>query len=598
MSRPVAQGASLAAQARVAVALVAMCAFAFDPFGLDRWVFAKELVLVAAAVISVFVVPIGRAPRWWLWWLAGALLLLIVSVSLSAAPWVQFWGRWPRYEGLVTLGAYALAFAVGARLLGGAAGAEETLRRGDYFHAVLSVALVVTAVVGAVEVVGLRPFASDLDRPGSLLGNASDMGIVGVVGLALFLPRVTAPRDGGKQAWNVVGCSSAAALVALSGSRGALVGAAVAMVGVVVVLLIRKERRRRPWTVLAIAAAVMTVAGAAALIARVGTSADTAASSAMNRLPLWKSTWDLIVRNPFTGAGANGFADSVTAFHSDTWFATTGIGRWIESPHSVPLQILAAGGVPAALALGVLVTLALRAVRRNGLRGPFGAAGMLAVGAAAVALLFHFTSPGTTLLLAVVAGASLATSAAATSNAAGRIAKTTALVAWAAALIAAIAADHFLRDGFSALARGDVPESESAFELAATLRPWDADLPLMIAERAADAIESVGTSEAVPTAGVWADRAVTALPSSVRALKSAAVIAQYSGDIGSGIHLLQRAAHLSPADPQVFHRLGGLEFLDGRRADALADLERAAGLAPDDPNISATLEYVRSSGGQ
>ncbi|WP_299087386.1 O-antigen ligase family protein [uncultured Microbacterium sp.] len=587
--------ALLAPLTRVAIAFAALCAFALDPFGMDRWVFAKELILVAAALVGVFVAPVGRTPRWLVGWLAGSFLILLVGAFFADAPWAQLWGRWPRYEGFVSLGAYALALAVGARLLGGTASAKETVRRGDYFHVVLAAGLFATAALAAGEVAGLRLFSSDLDRPGSLLGNASDMGVVGVIGLSLFLVRSLSRSDRRILAWNTVGGGSAIALITLSQSRGALVGAGVALAGAAIVLILSRESRRRHWVALAITTASMTALGAVAMVARLRDSGDVAAGSAMNRLPLWESALGVVATNPWTGAGASGFADAVTAFHDDAWFATTGVGRWIESPHSLPLQVLAAGGAPAGIVLVVLAVLAVRHILRHGLRGPFGASGLVAAAAATAALMFHFTSPGTVLLLSVILGASFATTEGSARTRRSEITKGVALAMWAIVLIAAMSADHALRDGFAALERSDVVAAQSAFNTVAALRPWDQDVPLMIAERAAHEIERAGTAEIMPTAQQWGDHAVAALPSSARALKASAVVAQYSGDIESGIQMLEHAAQLSPADPEVFHRLGGLKYLIGRHADAVNDLERAAELAPHNVDIATTLDYVRTS---
>ena len=81
-------------------------------------------------------------------------------------------GRPPRYEGAVALPVYLGAFVAGARLLGPrrAPGSTAWLLDG------LAVAALAIGIEAALEAAGLRPLLSNVSRPGSLLGNASDQG--------------------------------------------------------------------------------------------------------------------------------------------------------------------------------------------------------------------------------------------------------------------------------------------------------------------------------------------------------------------------------------------------------------------------------------
>lgn len=591
---------ALGTAATAAIVLAALCTFAVDPFGVDRWVFAKELLLVLAAVLAWLGAPAGRTPVWWRWWLGAGLAALVLGAVLSDAPAAQLFGRWPRYEGLVSLGAYALAFAVGARLLGGSATSAGTVRRGRLFLSVFSIGLAATAAVAVLEAIGLRPLPADLLRPGSLLGTASDLGIVGVVALALFLPAVAgamADRVDRTALLPLLGLASSLVVLAVSASRGALVGAVAVVLAFVVRGLLRRERGRRWWVVLGSTAA----AGTALVLALpftagriLGVVADSS-ESATNRLELWSDTVSLVGAHPISGVGAGGFADAITRHLGDGWYAATGIGGWIESPHDVVLQIAAAGGVIGVALVTALVLLCARHGRRHGLSGPFGTSAVIAAGGAAVALCFHFTSPGTTLLLCLLVGATFALPAEAT-RPPRRIVTfvaVPALVGWAIALSLSVVADHRIGDGMAAVADGDLVGADEAFRAASGLRPWDADIPLTVSETFAAVAERVGASTAVPTAADWASEAVDRLPASTRALKAQAVVAQYAGDLATGTAALERAAELSPSDPQVFHRLGALQFLGGQADAALISLERATALAPDDADIRATLTYVR-----
>lgn len=589
--------------ASASIILLAVSAFAFDPFGFDRWVFAKEFVLVLAAIIGWSAVPLGTTPRWSRWWFCAALAVLFLGAISASAPMAQLFGRWPRYEGLVTLGAYALAFAAGARVLGGSVADDETARRGRLFLRVFALAMSVTAVIAFCETLGLRPIASDLLRPGSLLGNASDLGIVGVIGIALFLPPVLesvaslSPRAAGLGA---VGLFASLATVLLSASRGALIGAALAVALVAVLAWRQRERRRRWWSGLG----VTTVVGIALALALpftsgriLGTVVDSAAS-ASNRLELWMTSGSVIAEHPLVGTGPSGFADAVTARLSESWFETTGLGGWIESPHNILLQIGVAGGIPGLLLTATGAVLAAVQVRRHRWRGPFGASAIIAGLGAAGALVFHFTSPGTMILLCLLLGGSLARPTTSRPDPTPvRVVAVSLLIGWLLVLCLAVASDHRMKAGMQALAEGDVSSAQNDFAAAKQLRLWDADLPLIVSESLASTIETRGFADVVPFASTWSTEAVERIPSSTRALKAAAVIAQYQGDFAAGIDLMERATILSPTDPQVFHRLGALQFLAGYQNSALISLERAETLAPDDDDIRATLEYVRATAG-
>lgn len=587
--------------ATVAVVGVTLAPFALDPFGFDRWVFAKELVLVLAALCALAARPVGRTPRWWPAWLGGALIVLAVAALLGAAPLAQLFGRWPRYEGLVSLGAYALAFWAGARLWGGR-GVSETVRaaRGRLFLATLGAAMTLTCAVAIVEAVGGRPIASDLVRPGALLGNASDLGVVGVIALAVLLPPTVAAwmarRERGMHraaaALMVAGTVASVVVVVVSASRGALIASIVAVIASVAVGLRGPRAARRAWLgagAAAIATGAVVMAASPLMLARITGEAAFAAGSAARRLDLWGDTAALVLERPLAGAGPSGFADAITGYLGETWFAAVGRGSWIESPHDIALQLVAAGGVIALLLAAAGLACAAYSLLRHGPGSVFGASGIIAIGAAAVALLTHLSSPGPMILLCAVAGATLARDPGAhRAPRSVRLIGATGLAAWAVVLVCALIADHAMGAGMSAR---DERERDAAFATAALLRPWDADIPLMVAE----AFAAHADAESVVPAGAhdWAARATERLPASTRAWKATAVIAQYAGDLDGADAALRRAAELSPTDPDVFHRWGAVLLLNGRMRDALAALERAAGLNPDDADIRVTLEYAR-----
>src|SRR5690606_10950924 len=110
--------------------------------------------------------------------------------------------------------------------------------------------------LGAVSVFeswGNGPIATDLERPGALLGNASDQGLVGAAFFfLLIIPSFRAATAAGGSNRTVVvllgGTIAAALTVVLSGSRGALLATAVGLavgLAIATILVVRQRGLRR-----------------------------------------------------------------------------------------------------------------------------------------------------------------------------------------------------------------------------------------------------------------------------------------------------------------------------------------------------------------
>ena len=90
----------------------------------------------------------------------------------------------------------------------------------------------------------------------------------------------------------------------------------------------------------------------------------------------------------------------------------------------------------------------------------------------------------------------------------------------------------------------------------------------------------------------WAEQSLELVPDSLLSGKALAVGLQFSGELREARDVLAGLAERSPYDPQVLHRLGGIQFLLGDSAEATENLEKAAGLDPDNVDIWLTLRYV------
>jgi len=241
------------------------------------------------------------------------------------------------------------------------------------------------------------------DRVTGLLGNATTLGTFGLVAaIVVGWSLKTSPRP---LSW--VGLTGAAACIALSASRGVLVGL---VVSVAVMLLLRRRDATSPrWQ--AIAGAGLILLLGSLLIpqtaARITGTSPFAESTISGRVLLWKESVRLWLSRPVTGTGPSRFVDEINPFHTLQWAAAVGPYAPPDSPHNVALQVLCATGL---LGVAALVAIAVMAARdAMSARAPqLIPATALAAGLVAT-YLTSFTDPVTTTLGALVVGGAIAT---------------------------------------------------------------------------------------------------------------------------------------------------------------------------------------------
>ena len=543
----------------IALWLAVLSVAALWPGALDRWVLPKILLLGVAALVSLLAVPRGRLPRWALILIGAGTLVLVIAALFGESPLAALLGIWPRFEGLVTGGGYLIALWLGARL-------RATAR--EFVAPVVTLGLLVGAVSIA-EALGARPFPSDLARPGSLLGNATDQGAVGaVVVLLLMLPLW---RARGVFRWFVAaGVLAGLFTVIAAGSRAALLAL---LLGIAAIVVVEGRRNRRAL----VAGAVLFAATiAAALLApsigpRLLGSSDFSASTIADRWLIWSESLELVARHPFAGVGPSGFVDAIVGVHNVRWFSSIGQMTVLDSPHNAALQLLVVGG-PLLLAIGVAFLVgAVRTVIRQ--RGDFSQA--VAVAAIAVVLLTHVTSPSTVLLAMLLLGGLMASPA----SAPGKQARIAAAVitAWFALVSVTLA-------GEVALGGGD-------FATAAALRPWDTRTPLIAAEALTARVDG-GDAGAATSALEWSQRALEAAPTSTPAAKALITSALAVGDLDTARATAEKFAELRPNEPWIASRLGAIRLLDGDDVAAEKLLLRATELDPTFADPWLTLAYL------
>ncbi len=531
---------------RAALMLLAIAGAVFLPGALDRFVFPKLAVAAAGVTLALTVPARGRLPRGVIGMVALAGVLLLAAALASTAPLSQLLGRPPRYEGVLALSVYLGALIAGARLLG--AGAVPGARA--WLLDVLSITALAIGVEAVLEAVGLRPLASNVSRPGSLLGNASDQGAWAVLALGPLSIAAFAFRE----RLHIAGALAAAAALATSGSRGALLGA----VAVGVVLAICRPERR---LVVALAAGLaLLAAGVLALPAsraRVLQTSPLAQQTAKGRALLWSETVSLIADHPLLGVGPGGYVDAIPAYHDARYERDVGPQNPPDSPHNWILESASAGGVALALLAvalaGWVFVAGWRAIRRESGGEQLVLAGLLAgLAGYAVALLFHFATPGTAPIAALFGGALVSQPR---RDGVRRVPTMPFVAAYAAltvVLTAAAVAELPLRQALLRAADGNLAAANRDFRLARSLRPWDPGVA-QVATHAYAVLAAHGVIRAAVVGERWARRELDAYPHSIQGLQDAAAIENALGRVGRANALLTTARRLEPKN-QVLRR--------------------------------------------
>jgi O-antigen ligase len=585
---------------------------AFLPIALNPWVLSKEAVLVVGAVVGSRAAASGRLPRWSLLLVGTAAMLMLLSGLASAAPLVQLIGRFPRYEGLISLLVYFLAFWIGSRLLG----ADPGARRTTVFARTLAGVSIAIAAVSLGQLAGLSLGQQQFARPGALLGNATDQGIVGGMIACYLIVRVTREwrrtvpsarlgKKGGIAAphdpfpWlELGGAVGSLVTLAVSASRGALLGTALALLVWVIVELARWRGFSR--VVLGAVAAAILVFGVAAAVAplvisRVLGASPLASATIQDRVEMAKQAVRLLSEHPILGVGPGGFVDQAPTVQGRAWFVLVGRESALDSPHSWLLQAAMAGGIPLLLLALLLAVLSIVVALRRWISAGSERLADHRVGAGlalvvyGIALLTHFTVASTTILAALMLGSIIAVpTVAVVPRSIARV--RTALLGLAGLVLVVLAiAEVPLASGVAAARRGDIAGARTGFDTAAAIRPWDAELFSIAAQStAADADERV--SDAGPLAERYARAALALAPDSAQARLALSIALVSEGRLTAAEHQLEILRRRSPQDLIVLVRLADVASRQGddARVRELLDTARAI-----NPNEKSVLDAIR-----
>jgi len=489
------------------------------------------------------------------------------------------------------LAAYLAIVAIGAWLAGN--GSPE--RRGHLLTAlaVLQVTLAIWAIAEAV--------VDPRHRVTTPVGNASDLGVLGVVGFAVL-------------AWYALqrphwlfwtGAASAAVMVALTASRGAWLGLGIAVLGGFILLLIQR-RLRKAWPV-----AVILAAGVAVVLIlpmtrsrSLGTS-PLADQTASGRILLWKETLNLWWHHPWLGVGPSHFVDEIGRYHTPQWASLVGPDYPPDSPHNIILQVMASGGLLGLLvAVGAAILLGrtLWKARKDEWTG----GAFLALIGAGACYGFHFTDLWNIVPLLLVVGAACGTESPVSSeNLAARMDRATGhysrwLVGTAGVLavvlgLQAVVTEAMLTNSVSLLKNGQ-SQGLAMMQKAVRLKPQDPDL----AWRAGHALTVLAGDKVVPAQ--WAidmlTPACSRLPDSVECMNDLALANIRAGNSAAAADLLHKSLSVDSVNITTLMLMASAQDGLGDQAGAEALLLQATELRPTAPEPWQNLANLYTEEGR
>lgn len=546
------------------VLLAGLLPLATSVIASDSTMASWTLVSAAGIGLALFAAPTGRLPRPVALALLGGLTVFLITALTGATPLLSLIGRYPRYEGLITLAGYALAAVAGSRLIG----PESAPANRRLFSSAVSVSAVVTAAICLIQLV-----AFPTSRVIGLLGNSSILGIWALFALAVLGWQLVQDR----RAILVAGFVAAALVLLLAASRAAWLGAAAALL--VLPLLSLAIKPRPPWWAGPAGAAALALA--ALLLpsaqARITGATPFADATAYGRLLLWQDTWSLIGANPPFGVGGSRFIDAIGAHHAQQWAAAVGPFAPPDSPHNVVLQVLGSTGFLGFAAVVAIVATLCWAMWQNRPWSGWQGAAMSAAAAMAVAYLFSFTDPVTTSLLFFLLGSAVAgpSTTEATWRRRGTVVGVT---LWLAASVflagSALAAEAKLGSAADTADSGEIMSSVQ-------LRPWDPDLTIRAGALVAELASRGGGSALPGIAPVSATCAELQTSSECRLVLGD--LQTLAGDPASAQTTLSAALDDDPTNVDILLKLGIAQAEGGETEQAEQSFLSAAQLRPSAP---------------
>jgi O-antigen ligase len=579
--------------------LAALAPLCWIPGGFSRFVLAKLLVSAVAVVAAALTTPRGALPRVVVLAGIGWAAVFTLAALAGDTPYASLVGRWPRYEGLPVLALYGATCWAGARVVG-----RDEAGRPSLSYAVGSLAL----ALAAFSVLDISPLGPSTEqRTGSVLGNATDQGAVAMLAaLVLAGPALRPGGLGSRARWyEVAGLTAAVTTVAISGSRTAL-GLTLLGLVVTVALQVRDNTSGRrapgPGPAGGRSSLVALTRGSAALVGLVLLALAVPSTrerllglgTAEGRLHQWRLTLDLVLDHPLLGIGANRYVDAFPAYEDAAFVDFTGPQRLADSPHSVILQVLVAGGLLLLVATLVGVVVVVRRAREALLDHPHLRPAALTVAAYLALACVNFTTAGPTCLAAFLLGTVLSVGPEERERFRLQLPVAVVSAALAVVLAAACLGDRALQRGLDLADQRTVAGATDEFDRTIRWRAWDVAVRLIparvLAEQAA-----AGDPGAAIGGEAFARAALSRVPGSYEALVALAVSLSAQGRLDEARETLDRAVAAAPQRPDAYVQRAIARAGLGEVDDALVDLRRAQEISPGSAVVRRLIRQVSAA---
>lgn len=343
-----------------------------DNFHLPR---ITALVLLAAAIVGVAALrspellrrPVRR-PRWTAIVVGCFVAALLVATAVAPSGLDAVLGAYGRYTGLLLYLSCVVFFL--------AAAAQRAVASIERLATVATVVAGVALAYGFLQAVGLDVF----DWPGTTVSTIfSTFGQVnfaaGFVPIGLpFLVHGALRADRPAVARAVCAGVAVAGLyfAARTGSAQAVLGLVAAAVPFLYYLTRRRWREQQPRRVTAvILGALLAAAALAVAIPPLRRALSRALDTSLDeRILLWRTALSMFRDSPLVGQGLGSYGELFVQFRPDEHAVTYAYGI-ADAPHSVPLEMLATGGILLSAAyvafVGLVFVEGFRALRRGSL---------------------------------------------------------------------------------------------------------------------------------------------------------------------------------------------------------------------------------------
>lgn len=345
----------------LAVSVLGFWRATYDVFNTTK---ATIILVGAVAILGVGTYRAARTrrvslPRTPVAVAAAVLAVALIAATLtSTSPMASLVGRPGRHTGLAAYLTYLALFVVAVKLYRDHAPTALV-------KTLLAVAVPVTAY-GLLQAGGIEPLGWQAVEGGpqvfSTFGNANFF--AAFLGMVVPLAVWGALAKSWALPWRLGSAMLAMAAFAATVASHSQQGPAIAVVGSALVagVAIASEPavgRTAKAALLgggALLAALLAV-GVAAGVGPLETIRSGLAASLGTRTPKWETALAIFRDHPLTGVGLERFADYFHEYRPASLAAETGLRRTTDTPHNIPLDMLANGGAPLALAYVAFVGL-------------------------------------------------------------------------------------------------------------------------------------------------------------------------------------------------------------------------------------------------